>query len=35
MSEISEGLIRKKCKPCEGGVAPMTPTQIGQMLKGL
>ena len=35
MSEISEGLVRKKCKPCEGGVDPMTPVQIGHMLKGL
>ena len=35
MSEISEGLLRKKCKPCEGGVTPMTETQIGHMLKGL
>lgn len=35
MSEISEGLLRKKCKPCEGGTAPMTPTQIGYMLNGL
>ena len=35
MSEISEGLIRKKCKPCEGGTAPMTQSQIGHMLKGL
>ncbi len=35
MSEISEGLLRKKCKPCEGGVAPMTTVQIGHMLKGL
>ncbi len=35
MSEISEGLVRKKCKPCEGGVAPMTQVQIGHMLKGL
>ena len=35
MSEISEGLARKKCKPCEAGVAPMTPAQIGHMLKGL
>ena len=35
MSEISEGLLRKKCKPCEGGEAPMTQTQIGHMLKGL
>jgi 4a-hydroxytetrahydrobiopterin dehydratase len=35
MSEISEGLVRKKCKPCEGGVAPMTQAQIGHMLKSL
>ncbi len=35
MSEISEGLLRKKCKPCEGGTTPMTPTQIAHMLKGL
>ncbi len=35
MSEISEGLVRKKCKPCEGGVEPMTQVQIGHMLKGL
>ena len=35
MSDISEGLMRKKCAPCEGGVAPMTDAQIGPMLKGL
>lgn len=35
MSEVSEGLIRKKCAPCEGGVASMTDAQIGPMLKGL
>jgi 4a-hydroxytetrahydrobiopterin dehydratase len=35
MSEISRELIRKKCAPCEGGVAPMTPGQIGHFLKGL
>jgi 4a-hydroxytetrahydrobiopterin dehydratase len=35
MSELSEGLARKKCKPCEGGVAPMTDAQIGHMLKGV
>ena len=28
-------LARKKCKPCEGGVAPLTPEQVGPMLKGL
>jgi 4a-hydroxytetrahydrobiopterin dehydratase len=35
MSEISEGLVRRKCKPCEGGVEPMTTVQIHRMLKGL
>lgn len=28
-------LARKKCAPCEGGVAPLTDAQIGPMLKGL
>jgi 4a-hydroxytetrahydrobiopterin dehydratase len=28
-------LARKKCQPCEGGVAPLTPEQIRPMLKGL
>lgn len=28
-------LARKKCKPCEGGVEPLTPGQVGPMLKGL
>ena len=28
-------LARKKCKPCEGGVAPLTREQVGPMLKGL
>src|SRR3954467_13467716 len=28
-------LARKKCVPCEGGVDPLTPQQIGPMLKGL
>jgi 4a-hydroxytetrahydrobiopterin dehydratase len=26
-------LTAKKCKPCEGGVAPYTPTQVNEMLK--
>jgi 4a-hydroxytetrahydrobiopterin dehydratase len=26
---------REKCKPCEGGVAPLTPEQVRPMLKGL
>ena len=28
-------LARKKCKPCEGGVAPLAGVQVGSMLKGL
>ncbi len=28
-------LAKKKCKPCEGGVAPLTPQQVKPMLKGL
>ena len=28
-------LARKKCVPCEGGVAPLTADQVRPMLKGL
>jgi 4a-hydroxytetrahydrobiopterin dehydratase len=28
-------LARKKCKPCEGGVAPLMPEQVRPLLKGL
>ena len=28
-------LARKKCKPCEGGVAPLGTEQVGPLLKGL
>src|SRR5688572_238301 len=28
-------LAKKKCKPCEGGVAPITPEQARPLLKGL
>jgi 4a-hydroxytetrahydrobiopterin dehydratase len=28
-------LARTKCRPCEGGVAPLTPEQVRPMLKGL
>jgi 4a-hydroxytetrahydrobiopterin dehydratase len=28
-------LARRKCAPCEGGVAPLTPEQVTPMLKGL
>lgn len=27
------GLSDKKCKPCEGGVAPLKPEEIGNLLK--
>jgi len=28
-------LAQRKCKPCEGGVAPLTDAQVKPMLKGL
>jgi 4a-hydroxytetrahydrobiopterin dehydratase len=28
-------LARKKCKPCEGGIAPLTTEQVKPMLKGM
>jgi 4a-hydroxytetrahydrobiopterin dehydratase len=28
-------LARKKCVPCEGGVAPLAPEQVRPLLKGL
>ena len=28
-------LATKKCKPCEGGVAPLNPQQVQQMLRGI
>ena len=28
-------LARKKCKPCEGGVKPFAPHEIGPLLKGV
>ena len=28
-------LAKRKCKPCEGGVAPLTDAQIKPMLKGI
>jgi 4a-hydroxytetrahydrobiopterin dehydratase len=28
-------LVKKKCKPCEGGVAPYNAQQAGEMLKQL
>ena len=28
-------LARKKCQPCEGGIAPLAPGQVAPMLKGL
>ena len=28
-------LARKKCQPCEGGVAPLNEAQVAPMLKGL
>ena len=28
-------LARKKCLPCEGGIAPIAEAQVGPLLKGL
>ena len=30
-----EALKERKCVPCEGGVAPLTPEQVAPLLKGL
>lgn len=35
MSDIAQELARRKCVPCEGGVAPLTDAQIAPFLKGL
>jgi len=32
---VSEDFAKKRCKPCEGGVAPLTSTQGGDYLKSL
>jgi len=35
MTTIVEELVRKKCTPGEGGVAPLTDAQVAPLLKGL
>ncbi|MCW5619618.1 MAG: 4a-hydroxytetrahydrobiopterin dehydratase [Burkholderiales bacterium] len=35
MNDIARSLRRRKCAPCEGGVAPLLPAQIEPLLKGL
>lgn len=35
MSDISLELVRKRCAPCEGGVAPLKDDQVGALLNGL
>ena len=35
VSDIAQDLVRKKCVPCEGGVAPLTDAQVGPLLRGL
>ena len=35
MSDAAIELTKQKCKPCEGGVQPMTQAQIGEYLKRL
>jgi 4a-hydroxytetrahydrobiopterin dehydratase len=35
MSQIAQDLVRRKCAPCEGGVAPLSDVQIAPLIKGL
>ena len=35
MQDSTLDLVRRKCLPCEGGVAPLTAQQIGPLLKGI
>ena len=35
MSEAFCDLAKGKCKPCEGGIPPLTPTEIDTLLKDL
>jgi 4a-hydroxytetrahydrobiopterin dehydratase len=35
MTASTIDLVSRKCKPCEGGVAPMTSEEIGSMLGSL
>ena len=35
MSAIAQDLVRRKCAPCEGGIAPLSEAQVGPLLKGL
>ena len=35
METVASELVRKKCVPCEGGMAPLTPEQLRPFLKGL
>jgi 4a-hydroxytetrahydrobiopterin dehydratase len=35
MSDVAQDLVRRKCAPCEGGVAPLSDAQVGPLLRGL
>jgi 4a-hydroxytetrahydrobiopterin dehydratase len=35
MNEITQGLRRRKCAPCEGGTAPLADAQIQPLLSGI
>ena len=35
MTTLVEELVRKKCAPCEGGVAALSDARIGTLLEGL
>ena len=35
MSDIANSLVRRKCAPCEGGIAPLAEENIVPLLRGL
>lgn len=35
MNSITENLTSKQCKPCEGGMAPLTPAEVTELMQQL
>lgn len=35
MNTIVDNLTSKQCKPCEGGMAPLTPTEVAELMRQL
>lgn len=35
MSDVTQSLMRKKCVPCEGGIAALTEQQVEPLLRGM